>query len=585
MNTLPSSHLLSNIPQLFNITSKNSFPNPNVNRRNIISTDIIISSPSFPRKLLKCNVQRFNLVTILNALDEFICKFLDSPLPTCVDPGHVLAGNFAPTDELPPTLCDTIEGSIPSCLEGGAYIRNGPNPQFIPRGPYHFFDGDGMLHMIKFSKGNEATFCSRYVETYKYLAEREVGYPFVPSIFASFNGVPATVARLGLNMARVILGQFDPMNRGFGVANTSLSVIGNRLYALCESDLPYEVKLTSEGDILTVGRSDFCSVEPLLRMTAHPKVDRETGEVCAYKYDVVPPYITFFCIDSDGRKQRELPIYSMKEMTIIHDFAVTKSYVVFPDLQLVVNPWKILRGKSPVGVDACKVPRLGIVPKDATDEFGLWWIDCPGLNLLHCFNAWEEDDGDTIVMIVSNSASVEHVLEKIQSSPELTMEKVTISVRRKTMERRRLCSRSLDFATINPAYATKKTRYVYAGMVGEMRWEGVVKLDLLLSGDGDECTVASRVYEPGWCGGEPFFVASNRSTTTDEEEEEDEDEDEDDGYLVTYVHDDKCNESMFLVMDAQSPTLETVAAVKLPHRVPNGIHAIFLLPTQLDALH
>jgi len=38
-------------------------------------------------------------------------------------------------------------------------VRNGPNPQF-PRGRYHWFDGDGMLHGVHLGNGQTVTICA-----------------------------------------------------------------------------------------------------------------------------------------------------------------------------------------------------------------------------------------------------------------------------------------------------------------------------------------------------------------------------------------------------------------------------------------
>ncbi|KAL0447677.1 UNVERIFIED_CONTAM: putative carotenoid cleavage dioxygenase 4, chloroplastic [Sesamum latifolium] len=141
------------------------------------------------------------LANLFKSLDGFICDFVDPPLRPSIDPKLVLSGNYAPVDELPPTVCE-VEGSLPPCLDG-AYIRNGPNPQFIPRGPHHLFDGDGMLHSIRISKG-KATFCSRFVKTYKYNVEREFGWPVVINYFSAFTSLPATVARYTVAFGRVI---------------------------------------------------------------------------------------------------------------------------------------------------------------------------------------------------------------------------------------------------------------------------------------------------------------------------------------------------------------------------------------------
>lgn len=105
---------------------------------------------------------------------------------------------------------------------------------------------------------------------------------------------------------------------------------------------------------------------------------------------------------------------------------------------------------------------------------------------------------------------------------------------------------------------------------------GVVKLDISVSeGDRRDCIVASRMYGPRCFGGEPFFVAR---------EPDNPEADEDDGFLVSYVHDENIGESRFLVMDAKSPNLDIVAAVKLPRRVPYGFHGLFVRESDLNKL-
>ena len=77
------------------------------------------------------------------------------------------------------------------------------------------------------------------------------------------------------------------------------------------------------------------------------------------------------------------------------------------------------------------------------------------------------------------------------------------------------------------------------------------------------------MYGPGCYGSEPAFVAREGA------------EEEEDGFLVAYVNNENTEESHFVVMDAKSPTLETVAAVKLPRRVPQGFHSIFVKQSDL----
>ncbi|KAG8382049.1 hypothetical protein BUALT_Bualt05G0036100 [Buddleja alternifolia] len=586
-----SSSILPKYPQLMNVYSLEIENNPQTKIKSpILSTfhrikklvlpyteNLTLKKQSSSKERIPLgDTKQSSLATFFKSIDDLICTSIDLPLHPSIDPELVLSGNFAPVDELPPTACEVVEGSLPSCLDG-AYIRNGPNPQFIPRGPYHLFDGDGMLHMIKITKG-KARFCSRYVKTYKYIVERKMGYPMFPSVFSSFNGLGATVARLGLSVARVLTGQFDPMNKGFGLANTSLALIGGRLFALGESDLPYAIKVTSDGDIITLGRHHFFSDEPFLSMTAHPKVDSNTGEAFALRYQVIPPFLMFFKIDSNGKKQPDVPIFSMNSTSLIHDFALTKNYVLFPDTQILIDLKEITRGRSPVRVDLAKVPRVGIIPRYANDESELRWIETPGFNMMHCINAWEEDDGDKIIMVASNLNSlVDQTLERLGLALPM-LEKITVCLKSKTFQRHPLSTEVLDLGVINPAYAGKKSRYAYAGIVAPpLELTGVIKIDLSLSttDSSDGYAMASRLYGQGCSGSEAFFVAREPDNAAAEE---------DDGYLVAYVHDENTQESKLLVMDAKSPTLEIVCAVKLPGRVPAGFHGLFVEESDLNKL-
>src|SRR5215831_7426491 len=84
-----------------------------------------------------------------------------------------LTGNFAPVhDEL---VVDDLKviGEIPKDLTG-IYMRNGPNPQFVPFPFIWPFDGDGMIHAVYLADG-KASYRNRYVETKDLLRDRRAG--------------------------------------------------------------------------------------------------------------------------------------------------------------------------------------------------------------------------------------------------------------------------------------------------------------------------------------------------------------------------------------------------------------------------
>ena len=83
-----------------------------------------------------------------------------------------LSGNFAPVRSEDDFEL-TVIGEIPKGLRGTLY-RTGPNPQFEPRGEYHWFSGDGMIHAFHVEDG-KVSYRNRYVRTPKWEAENAAG--------------------------------------------------------------------------------------------------------------------------------------------------------------------------------------------------------------------------------------------------------------------------------------------------------------------------------------------------------------------------------------------------------------------------
>ncbi len=169
-----------------------------------------------------------------------------------------LAGNFAPVRSEDDYELE-VAGEFPSGLRG-AFYRNGPNPQFEPRGHYHWFTGDGMIHAF-FVDGGKG----------------HLSQPLCPH---------AEMAAWSMRPDKALFGGFDPraadpsvMGKDSGVANTNIVWHAGRLMALEEAHMPFELdpeSLESRG-----------YVEPYRgRVTAHPKIDPETGEMVWFGYSV-----------------------------------------------------------------------------------------------------------------------------------------------------------------------------------------------------------------------------------------------------------------------------------------------------------
>ncbi|XLR03301.1 hypothetical protein HN51_058129 [Arachis hypogaea] len=198
--------------------------------------------------------------------------------------------------------CGVLSSVVP-----GWCVRNGPNPQFLPKGPYHLLDGNGMLHAIRIKEG-KATLYSHYIKAYKYTIENEAGQALIPNVFFGFNTLMGSAARGSLTAARVVSGQYIPVN-DIGLANTSLALFCNHLFALRESDLPYKVRVTETDDIETMGHFEF-EGKLAMSMIVHPKIDGETGKTFAFCYSPISSFLTYFWFDKEGRKQANVPKFS-----------------------------------------------------------------------------------------------------------------------------------------------------------------------------------------------------------------------------------------------------------------------------------
>ena len=76
-----------------------------------------------------------------------------------------LIGGFAPIQMECAAPDLIVDGEVPRDLNGTFY-RNGPNPQFAPRGQHHWFGGDGMVHAFTVGDGR-VSYRNRWARTVK----------------------------------------------------------------------------------------------------------------------------------------------------------------------------------------------------------------------------------------------------------------------------------------------------------------------------------------------------------------------------------------------------------------------------------
>lgn len=463
-----------------------------------------------------------------------------------------------------------VSGSIPDFLDG-RYLRNGTNPVAeIDPGTYHLFSGDAMVHGISLRDGQARWYRNRWVRT------------------------PSLSKALGETLTAAI-----KPRAGMTAVSPSTNVISHagRTLALIEGGMA-SYELTDELD--TIGTCDF---DGTLSggYTAHPHIDPDTGEMHAVSYTVRrPKTVEYTVIGTNGRTRRTVTI-DVQGPTMMHDFTLTEKYVVFYDLpvtfdtstyvQSVPLPRKLVKpaelvlrsliGKftipGPVAARSDRfarvkpnIPyawnpkypaRIGVMPRDGANA-DVRWIAIDPCYVFHPVNGYSENRNgrETLVLDLTRYDSIfdTNRLASVDGAPAL--HRWTIDLADGVIRMEQLDDRWLEFPKINETLTGKKHRYAYLPNLGGSRPDLTADASRhqLIKLDYQTGATQQTAFDQSVVMGEMSFVPTPGARA------------EDDGVLIGYAHDRRTDAGQLHILDAS--TLEIMATVHLPQRVPVGFH-------------
>lgn len=451
-----------------------------------------------------------------------------------------LDGNFSPIEEERDATDMQVVGTIPADL-AGHFLRVGPNPRYVfSEEAYHTFDGDGMIHAIEFAQGT-ASYRNRYVQNEGFKLEGERGDWVYKGMSSMLDPTPSRVPEGAPNSKNL--------------ANTAFAYHNNTLYALHEPSQPTVIKLPG---LETSGPTDF---DGKLKhpFSAHPKVDRKSGEMMTYGYAFQAPYVTYSVIDAKGELVHTTPV-TIPKPVFMHDFAVSEKYSLFLDFPITLDIERVMAGGPALGFEPEHGSRIGVMPRYGTDADVRWFEVATGV-VVHTANAW--DDGDEVVLQASRSKTADIAGAGTTEGNNLAdnqgqLHEWRINLKTGEVAERSLSNTPCDFTRVNDSYTCHPTRYVYAAVFNPERpftFDGVMKFD-----NETDDTIEFK-FGPQRFGGEAVFAPRIDSQA------------EDDGYLVCFVHDEAKNQSECLILDAQNVSAGPVATIIMPFRVPYGFHA------------
>jgi len=441
---------------------------------------------------------------------------------TAENPEFWKTGNYPPVTEEVTETALPVAGTLPPDLNG-LYVRNGPNAW--QGSTEHFFMGDGMLHGVRLEGGRAKWYRNRFVQTP--LLHREQGLMLKPPGLAD------------------------------NQSNVSLIHHGGKLLSLGEAGWAYEI---DPATLDTLGVANYDG-KLQTAMTAHPKIDPDSGELHFFGYSVLEPYLTYHQASAAGELVRSLPLATAGP-AMMHDFAMTKNYVIFMELPVRFSMFKaVTLDPFPFGWDEDAPCRMGVLPKNGAAA-DLRWFDVPPCFIFHTMNAFER--GDDIVLDAARYDSL-WVKGSGDFNHPAYLSRYTFNLASGAVGVTRVNAQSMEFPQVNRRLWGRDYRYGYSlttgNRDGHMDYDGasgIVRFDLH-TGEGEQL-VLPRGVAPA----EPMFVAAAGATAEEE------------GYLLSFVYQPASKTSELWVLDAAAVAAGPVARVQLPVRVPVGFHGVWV---------
>jgi carotenoid cleavage dioxygenase len=202
----------------------------------------------------------------------------------------------------------------------------------------------------------------------------------------------------------------------------------------------------------------------------------------------------------------------------------------------------------PYSWDPSYPARVGVLPRDGSSD-DVRWFDVAPCYVFHPLNAFEA--GDTIIADVVRHPKMFDTDHNGPNEGPPTLDRWTIDLSAGKVIESRLDDHSQEFPRIDERLTGTRHRYGYAVGVGVD--EDVIYKHDLVAGTVDHTRLGAGCVVSEFC-----FVPREGSTA------------EDDGVLMGFVYDANDGTSDLTILDASS--LERVAAVHLPARVPQGFH-------------
>ena len=344
------------------------------------------------------------LVSYTYGFSNFIKKITQNPLSQ-----FFAEKRFKPVNE-EKTITIFHKNELFNHLNHSLYAQIGSNPKYIGNSSYSWFEGDGMIHAVLF-KENEITYQNKWIQTDKLQFEDKIGkkvYVYLAE-FLDRNGIIKVIIILIKQYLRLVPGVR-------GTANTALLNTNEKLFALHERDLPYELNVNYNSfNISTKGR---IHIPNLYSTTAHPIKDTKRNKIylCNYNnYDFVKGIFHYNAFDNNMKFLEQKNI-SLINNGMIHSTSFTGNKIIIPDMPMKFDALRIFKKKLPLYFDKkYGISRFGIFDVNSLKEPD-WYYFEDNFFIFHFSESYETCDEFVIYACVIENHDIENTFIKLSSN-------------------------------------------------------------------------------------------------------------------------------------------------------------------------
>ena len=458
-----------------------------------------------------------------------------------------------------------VEGEIPAEINGRWY-RATPDPQYPPSWKDDtYLSGDGMISMFQFEDGH-VDYKSRYVLTERLKNDRKARR----SLYGRYRNPYTDDASVAHTPGR-------------SAANTTPVFHAGRLLATKEDGRPIEL---DPDTLATRGEYDFGGKLRSETVTAHVRIDYDTGYMYLYGYEaggLATRDFAYGVVDPQGNLVSE-QWFEAPYAAMVHDFAVTKKYAIFPFFPVTTDLERLKAGGPHWTWNFDEETVIGIMPRDGTVDQMRWFRGPPAVSF-HFTNAFDAvgDNGDVVSLDFGVSEMVPFPFMQRDSGLEPTLGGARNAVVRWTFDlngqantwsERRLAPPG-DFPCVADKDHMKPYEIAYyqgfdpslgppsiAGPVG-VGFNTIHRLEVETGerrsyAPGPGCTIQEHVHIPSRQAGH-------------------------EGYLVYAVDLHATMSSEVHLLEAEHPENGPIARIQMPLRLRNQVHGSWVPEEQIPA--